>query len=303
VAKDYATKGEMNDTKTSLSSSIEETATEIKSTVSEQYATKDALSGVDGRVTTVSQTVEGLETTVSGNNGLTTIIRQDSNGVTVGKKDANGNYTTSRSVVGSDGTFKVIDKSGRTLASYGSDIRLLPEPPSGTSTSKIYIAGDNVHNAGVIRGDFNTGDEDGNLSIRSTRWLTLLGDRGATLKAKANDGNDGPSIDVDSTGVSTNGVFRINNTHNISGVWLGTKVLYEGDGSVWLMKNAEFKALTGYDIDTHKFVVVGCDGDGPASGWKMRLTFQLSSEGVGVLIDGTGVVGSKRINYIIVRFG
>jgi hypothetical protein len=130
-----------------------------------------------------------------------------------------------------------------------------------------------------------------------------LGDRGATLKAKANDGNDGPSIDVDSTGVSTNGVFRINNTHTIGGVWLGTKVLYEGDGSVWLMKNAEFKALTGYDIDTHKFVVVGCDGDGPASGWKMRLTFQLSSEGVGVLIDGTGVVGSKRINYIIVRFG
>ena len=241
--------------------------------MAESYATKDALSGVDGRVTTVSQTVnglkvdihgedgesgiaatvdgletkvsdntgsistlsqtvEGLETTVSGDDGLTTIIRQDSNGVTVGKKDENGNYTTSRSVVGSDGTFKVVDKDGRTLASYGSDIRLLPEPAPGTSTSKIYIAGGSVHNAGVIRGDFNTGDESGNLTISSPRHLGLSGGFGVIV----------------GSGTPLGGIYV--------GTWVGNT---SSGGDATIISAADAKNI--YRANNHNAVFLPMNGD------------------------------------------
>jgi predicted nucleic acid-binding Zn-ribbon protein len=248
-------------------------------------------------ISTVTQTVKGLETTVSGNNGLTTIIRQDSNGVTVGKKDANGNYTTSRSVVGSDGTFKVIDKSGRTLASYGSDIRLLPEPASGTSTSKIYIAGDSVHNAGVIRGDFNTGEEDGRLSISSTKWLTLSGYTGVTVKAEA---NSEPFIEVYGTGVRTKGVLGINNTHTIGGVWFGSDVIYMDGAAKLFMTQQRFIEITG-SVSGNNFVMFATNGDWNAANLGVSFAFQYG--GVVLHTSGWTVATHVRVNWMIVKIG
>ena len=195
------------------------------------------------------------------------------------------------------GSTTFYDSDGRMLASYGKDIRLLPEPGEGSSTAKIYIAGDSVHNAGVIRGDFNAGDEDGRLSISSTRWLTLSGYTGVTVKAEA---NDEPFIEVYGTGVRTNGVLGINNTHTIGGVWFGSDVIYMDVPSKLFMSQERFVQITG-SVSGSNFVMFATNGDWNAANIGLMLAFQ--NGGVILHTSGWSAATYVRVNWMIVKIG
>lgn len=195
------------------------------------------------------------------------------------------------------GSTTFYDSDGRMLGSYGKDIRLLPEPAPGTSTAKIYIAGDSVHNAGVIRGDFNTGDEDGRLSISSSRWLTLSGYTGVTVKAEA---NSEPFVEVYGTGVRTNGVLGINNTHAIGGVWFGSDVIYMDVPSKLFMSQERFVQITG-SVSGSNFVMFATNGDWNAANIGLMLAFQ--NGGVILHTSGWTTATYVRVNWMIAQIG
>ena len=123
VSKTYATKTDLAENYTTtvdMNSKIEQTANSIKSEVSEVYQPKgdyaiksevdQTIEGVETKITTVTNTANAAQTAT---NTLNTLIRQSGNGVEVAKK-VNGAYTSTKTLMGSDG-FYVKDDSGNNL--------------------------------------------------------------------------------------------------------------------------------------------------------------------------------------------
>lgn len=105
-----------------MRSEVRQTADAITSTVAAGYATKGEVSEVSTRV---SQTADKVDTAITGVDGLSTLIREDSSGITVGKSTDGTTYSSGRTHMGTDG-YKIINASGEVVATFtGSLVSLL----------------------------------------------------------------------------------------------------------------------------------------------------------------------------------
>lgn len=191
-------------TKTDISVS----RTEITSEVSGRYATKDGVSEeISSKITqnnsswelkfatkTEAKSAQDAANTANaaaadaqarvGN--LEPCIRMTSDGVRVGKQ-ANGAYQGTSTLVGTDGTFDVLDSSSKRLLEVGSSGVKFPHSEDGTRLALGYVAGSGSASDTLYIGDIITGQQEGGPKNR----LGFTGDEvsleGGDININAND--------------------------------------------------------------------------------------------------------------------
>lgn len=191
-------------TKTDISVS----RTEITSEVSSKYATKDGVSEeISSKITqnngswelkfatkTEAKSAQDAANTANaaaadaqarvGN--LEPCIRMTSDGVRVGKQ-ANGAYQGTSALVGTDGTFDVLDTSSKRLLEVSANGVKFPPSKDGTRLALGYVAGTGSASDTLYIGDIITGQQEGGPKNR----LGFTGDEvsleGGDISINAND--------------------------------------------------------------------------------------------------------------------
>lgn len=192
----------------------------ITSTVSKTYATKDGVTqeitsqitqnndSLDVKFATKTENKKAQDTADMANTtasdaqsrvgDLEPCIRMTSDGVRVGKQ-TDGTYTGTSALVGTDGTFDVLDQSSNRLLEVGADGVKFPESSDGHQLVLGYMPGNETKNTLYI-GDIITGQQEGgpknrlgftgdevslaggDISISaSDNQLSLYGHKGANL--------------------------------------------------------------------------------------------------------------------------
>lgn len=189
-------------------SDISVSRTEITSEVSNTYATKDGVSEeISSKITqnngswelkfatkTEAKSAQDAANTANaaaadaqsrvGN--LEPCIRMTSDGVRVGKQ-ANGTYQGTSALVGTDGTFDVLDTSGKRLLEVSATGVKFPHSKDGTRLALGYVAGSGSASDTLYIGDIITGQQEGGPKNR----LGFTGDEvsleGGDISINAND--------------------------------------------------------------------------------------------------------------------
>ena len=194
VSKTYATKTDLAENYTTtvdMNSKIEQTANSIKSEVSEVYQPKgdyaiksevdQTIEGVETKITTVTNTANAAQTAT---NTLNTLIRQSGNGVEVAKK-VNGAYTSTKTLMGSDG-FYVKDDSGNNLTQIKPSQAII-----GKAESKNVLVNSNGIN---IRNGENTiasfSEDIVELGKNSKNSVINMCNKNGSIEVVADDGGD-----------------------------------------------------------------------------------------------------------------
>lgn len=135
---------------------------------SAKEAIKDAQTAATSANTAETVAKKAAATAKSAVDNLKAMVRQTDSGIEVGMSADGNTYSTNRALMASDGSFKVIDKSGKVLASFAADsIDLGKDLPK----SEITLCG----GAGLIRAVY--------ASAEQTEWREI-----AELYHKANGG-------------------------------------------------------------------------------------------------------------------
>ena len=189
-------------------SDISVSRTEITSEVSNTYATKDGVSEeISSKITqnnsswelkfatkTEAKSAQDAANTANaaaadaqarvGN--LEPCIRMTSNGVRVGKQ-ANGTYQGTSTLVGTDGTFDVLDSSSKRLLEVGSSGVKFPKSSDGHQLALGYVTDSATETDTLYIGDIITGQQEGGPKNR----LGFTGDEvsleGGDIGISAND--------------------------------------------------------------------------------------------------------------------
>lgn len=189
-------------------SDISVSRTEITSEVSSKYATKDGVSEeISSKITqnngswelkfatkTEAKSAQDAANTANaaaadaqarvGN--LEPCIRMTSDGVRVGKQ-ANGTYQGTSALVGTDGTFDVLDSSSKRLLEVGSSGVKFPKSSDGHQLALGYVSDSATETDTLYIGDIITGQQEGGPKNR----LGFTGDEvsleGGDIGISAND--------------------------------------------------------------------------------------------------------------------
>lgn len=189
-------------------SDISVSRTEITSEVSNTYATKDGVSKeISSKITQNNSSWElkfaskteakSAQDAASAANAaaadaqsrvgnLEPCIRMTSDGVRVGKQ-ANGAYQSTSALVGTDGTFDVLDSSSKRLLEVSATGVKFPYSKDGTRLALGYVAGSGSASDTLYIGDIITGQQEGGPKNR----LGFTGDEvsleGGDISINAND--------------------------------------------------------------------------------------------------------------------
>ena len=189
-------------------SDISVSKTEITSEVSSRYATKDGVSKeISSKITqnnsswelkfaTKTEAKSAQDAASAANTAaadaqsrvgnLEPCIRMTSDGVRVGKQ-ANGAYQGTSTLVGTDGTFDVLDSSSKRLLEVSATGVKFPHSEDGTRLALGYVAGSGSASDTLYIGDIITGQQEGGPKNR----LGFTGDEvsleGGDININAND--------------------------------------------------------------------------------------------------------------------
>lgn len=236
-------------TKTDISVS----RTEITSEVSSKYATKDGVSEeISSKITqnngswelkfaTKTEAKSAQDAANAANaaaadaqarvGNLEPCIRMTSDGVRVGKQ-ANGTYQGTSTLVGTDGTFDVLDSSSKRLLEVGSSGVKFPKSSDGHQLALGYVTDSATETDTLYIGDIITGQQEGgpknrlgftgdevsleggDISINaSDNQLSLYGRKGANLLVP-----DGGNVQVGGQSGTSNTTLTLRgSTVNLSG--------------------------------------------------------------------------------------
>lgn len=236
-------------TKTDISVS----RTEITSEVSNTYATKDGVSEeISSKITqnngswelkfaTKTEAKSAQDAANAANaaaadaqarvGNLEPCIRMTSDGVRVGKQ-ANGTYQGTSTLVGTDGTFDVLDSSSKRLLEVGSSGVKFPKSSDGHQLALGYVTDSAMETDTLYIGDIITGQQEGgpknrlgftgdevsleggDISINaSDNQLSLYGRKGANLLVP-----DGGNVQVGGQSGTSNTTLTLRgSTVNLSG--------------------------------------------------------------------------------------
>lgn len=234
-------------------SDISVSRTEITSEVSNTYATKDGVSEeISSKITqnngswelkfatkTEAKSAQDAANTANtaaadaqarvGN--LEPCIRMTSDGVRVGKQ-ANGTYQDTSALVGTDGTFDVLDSSSKRLLEVGSSGVKFPKSGDGHQLALGYVTDSATETDTLYIGDIVTGQQEGGPKNRlgftgdevsleggdininaSDNQLSLYGHKGANLLVP-----DGGNVQVGGQSGTSNTTLTLRgSTVNMSG--------------------------------------------------------------------------------------